>query len=196
MDSFSPAGHSHPRIEEFLPDYDFSASYDIRVQAPAGVLYERLLRLDINKLWLIRLLMTVRTGKRLARKPVPGDLRQRVEGTGFVILAEIPNQELVMGVAGRFWRPDGGRCMGLTADDFAAFSDPGYAKAAWNFRLEADSYRSTVLSTETRIKCLGRAARWKFRIYWTAVGPFSGLMRKAILKQVKADAELAFEGDS
>jgi hypothetical protein len=195
MDSFSP-GHSHPRIEEFLPDYDFNASYQIRVQAPAGVLYERLLRLDINKLWLIRLLMTVRTGRRLSRKPVPGDLRQRLEGTGFVVLTEIPNQELVMGVAGRFWRPDGGRCMRLTADDFAAFSDPGYAKAAWNFRLKADSPRSTVLSTETRIKCLGLAARWKFRIYWTLVGPFSGLMRKAILKRAKADAELAFEGNS
>jgi hypothetical protein len=190
MDSFSRAGHAHARIEEFLPDYDFSASYDIRVQAPAGLLYERLLGLDFNKLWVVRLLMTVRSGKRLARKVVLGDLRQRLEGTGFLVLTEIPNEELVIGVAGRFWRPDGGRCMGLRADDFAGFSCPGYAKAAWNFRLEADSPRSTVLSTETRIKCLGLAAWWKFRIYWNLVGPFSGLMRNAILKQAKADAEL------
>ena len=78
--------------------------------------------------------------------------------------------------------------MGLTADDFTEFSRPGYAKVAWNFKLRADSTESTVLSTETRIKCFG-AAFWKFRLYWTVVGPFSGLMRKAILKQIKTAAE-------
>jgi hypothetical protein len=46
-----------------------------------------------------------------------------------------------------------------------------------------------VLSTETRIKCFGRAALWKVRIYWSLVGPFSGLMRKAILKRAKTEAE-------
>jgi hypothetical protein len=54
----------------------------------------------------------------------------------------------------------------------------------------------TVPSTETRIKCLGLAAWWKFRIYWNLVGAFSGLMRKSILKQAKTEAELTFEGDS
>jgi hypothetical protein len=46
---------------------------------------------------------------------------------------------------------------------------------------------SSVLSTETRIKCFAQAALWKFRLYWSLVGPFSGFMRKAILKQVKTD---------
>jgi hypothetical protein len=36
------------------------------------------------------------------------------------------------------------------------------------------------------------AALWKFRAYWSLVGPFSGLMRKAILKQVKTEAESTF----
>ena len=134
--------------------------------------------------------MTIRTGKRLPRNRAPGDLAQRLQGTGFVILDEVPGEELVIGVAGKFWRPDGGRCMGLTADDFAGFSRPGYAKVAWNFKLQANSpAESTVLSTETRIKCFGRAALWKFRLYWGLVGPFSGLMRKAILEQVKTAAE-------
>jgi hypothetical protein len=39
-----------------------------------------------------------------------------------------------MGVAGRFWRPDGGRYMELIADDFTRFVHSGYAKAAWNFQ--------------------------------------------------------------
>lgn len=176
-------------LDQFLPDHDLSAACEIRIVAPASAVYQCLLRSDFSELRLVRLLMTVRSGKRLPRSPVPGNLRQRVQAAGFVILAEVPNEELLIGVAGRFWRPDGGCCTDLTADDFAGFSRPGYAKAAWNFKLRADSPEGTFLSTETRIKCFGLAALWKFRIYWSLVGPFSGLIRKAILKHVKAKAE-------
>jgi len=127
----------------------------------------------------------------MPRNRTPDDLRQRLRGTGFVTLEELPDQELVIGVAGRFWRPDGGRCMDLTAANFIEFSRTGYAKVAWNFKLRTESpeTETTVLSTETRIRCFGPAALWKFRIYWSLVGPFSGLIRKAILKQVKRKAE-------
>ena len=79
-------------------------------------------------------------------------LGQRLRDTGFVMLAEVPNEEIVMGIAGRFWRPDGGGCLDLTAGDFVEFARPGYAKAAWNFGLRADVSGETVLSTETRTK--------------------------------------------
>ncbi len=141
------------RIDGFLPIHDVSACYKIRINTPPSVVYQCLLRSDFNKLWVVRLLMTIRTGKRLPRNRAPGDLAQRLQGTGFVILDEVPGEELVIGVAGKFWRPDGGRCMGLTADDFAGFSRPGYAKVAWNFKLRAESPERTVLSTETRVKC-------------------------------------------
>ncbi len=177
-----------PRIDEFLANHDFSARYEIRINAPASVVYECLLRSDFSELWLLRLLMSIRSGKWLPRSCVPTDLRQRLQGAGFVILSEVLNEEIVIGIAGRFWRPDGGRCKKLTAKDFAGFCRSGFAKAAWNFKLRADSTGSTVLSTETRVKCFG-AAFWKFRLYWTLVGPFSGLIRRAILKQVKTEAE-------
>ena len=178
-----------PRIDEFLPISDVSASYEIRINAPPSVVYQRLLVSDFNEAWVVRLLMTLRSGRSLPRNRAPGDLRQRFQGTGFVILLEVPNDEIVIGVAGKFWRPDGGRCLDLTADDFGGFARAGYAKAAWNFRLRAESPKETVLSTETRIKCFGRAALWKFRLYWSLVGPFSGLIRSAILRQVKTAAE-------
>jgi hypothetical protein len=179
----------HPHIDEFLPIYDVSASYEVRISAPPSLVYQCLLRSDFNKPWLVRLLMTIRTGKRPPRNRVPGDLPQRLQGTGFVILAEIPNEEMVIGLAGKFWRRDGGRCLDLTASDFVGFSRLGYAKVAWNFRLRTESPMCTVLSTETRIKSFGRAAFWKFRFYWSLVGAFSGLIRKAILKQVKTEAK-------
>ena len=176
-------------IDKFLPNHDFNASYDVPINAPPSVVYQQLLVADFNDAWIVRLLMTLRTGRRVPRKRAPADLRQRLRGSGFVILEEIPNHEIVIGVAGRFWRPDGGRCLGLAAADFVGFSQPGYAKAVWNFALLADSAGGTFFSTETRIQCLGRAALWKFRAYWSVVGPFSGLIRKAILNQVKNAAE-------
>jgi hypothetical protein len=39
-------------------------------------------------------------------RPERRDLRQRLQCTGFVILSEVPNEEIVISVAGRFWRPD------------------------------------------------------------------------------------------
>jgi hypothetical protein len=184
------------KIDEFLPTPDFSACYAMRINAPPSVVYQCVLRSDFNKQWVVRLLMTIRTGKRPPRNRVPGDLPQRLQGTGFVVLAEVPSEELVIGVAGKFWRPNGGRCLDLTAGDFGGFCRPGYAKAAWNFRLRTESPECTVLSTETRIKCFGRAALWKFRVYWSLIGQFSGLIRKAILKQVKTEAEAILKGAS
>jgi hypothetical protein len=177
-----------PRIDKFLPLYNVSASYEIRINAAPSVVYQCVLRSDFNNLWLVRVLMSIRTGKRQPRNSVPRDLVQRLQGTGFVILDDVPSEELVIGVAGKFWRPDGGRCLDLTASDLVGFARAGYAKAAWNFRLRVES-ECTVLSTETRIKCFGRASLWKFRTYWILVAPFSGLIRKAILKQVKVEAE-------
>jgi hypothetical protein len=179
---------ARPLIDECLPTHDFSAVYEIRIDAPTPVIYESLLNSDFNELRLVRFLMSIRSGRSLPRNHTTAGLRQRLQGTGFVILAEVPNEEIVIGVAGQFWRPDGGRCLELTPDDFVGFSLPGHAKAAWNFKLRAESPQSTTLSTETRIKCFGNAL-WKFRVYWGLVGPFSGLMRRAILKQMKAKAE-------
>jgi len=177
------------RIDKVLPDHDFRAEYEVRINAPVQVVYGCLLRSDFSDVWLVRFLMSLRSGKWLARNRISCDLLQRLKGTGFIVLAEVPNEELVIGVAGRFWWPDGGRCMDLAVDNFTGFSRSGFAKAAWNFELLADSPESTVLSTETRIKCFGPAALWKFRLYWSFVGPFSGLMRKAMLKRVKTQAE-------
>jgi hypothetical protein len=176
-------------IDEFLPKYDFHSRYETSIHAPASVVYQRLLASDLYASWIVRLLVSLRYGRRTPR--AQGDLRRCFQCTGFVILAEAPGEELVVGVAGRFWRPDGGRRLDLTARDFVGLSRAGDAKIALNFRLTPGSPHHTVLSTETRIECFGRAAWWKFCLYWALVRPFSGLIRKAILQQVKEEAESA-----
>jgi hypothetical protein len=46
-----------------------------------------------------------------------------------------------------------------------------------------------MLSTETRVACGDAASRAKFRVYWTFVRPFSGLIRIVMLRAVRRAAE-------
>ncbi len=177
-------------LDEFLPNYDFGATYEIEIYAPPAVVYRHVLLSDFYAAWVVRLLMSLRTGKRIRRNQPLGDLLRQCEGTGFFILADVPDEEMVIGVAGKFWRPDGGRCLDLRPGDFVRFARPGYARAVMNFRVRPEPLcGGAVLSTETRIQCCDREARRKFRLYWALIESFSGVIRKAILKQVKERAE-------
>ena len=175
------------KIDDLMPEYDVRTSHRVQVRASTEEVWRTLLGTDFSDSFLVRILMSVRSGRmvqRQARKP----LRDRLAGTGFIELAGVPGQEIVLGVAGRFWQPDGGRCFDVTPSEFAGFSRAGYAKAAWNFAL-IPKPSGCLLSTETRVQCFGRPALLRFRAYWAVVKPFSGLIRRAILYQVKRAAE-------
>jgi len=45
------------------------------------------------------------------------------------------------------------------------------------------------LTTETRVLCSGTAALRSFKRYWLVVGPFSGLIRRHILRAIARVAE-------
>ncbi len=176
------------KIDEFLPQYHKRAQYEIEVRASAAQTYAALLNADFSDSWIVRTLMRIRGYGSKTRKPSSGSLLDRMRAQGFTLLAEIPEQEVVLGVIGRFWRPDGG-LLRKPASEFRHFDEPGYARAAWNFSLTKKSEQVTLLATETRIQTFGPAARRLFAAYWTLVEPFSGLIRKAMLKQVKRSAE-------
>ena len=48
---------------------------------------------------------------------------------------------------------------------------------------------TTELETITRIQCTDESSRKKFSRYWFFIKPFSGIIRKEILKAVKAKSE-------
>lgn len=175
------------KIDEVMPIYEVRAVHRVHVRATAPQTWGVLLGSDFSDSFLVRILMSVRSG-RVLRRGHKRSLRERLSGTGFMELAEIPGQEIVIGVAGRFWRPDGGRCFDVEPAGFAAFSRPGYAKAAWNFAL-APEPSGCLLTTETRVQCFGRTALRNFRAYWAVIRPFSGLIRRAMLQHVKSAAE-------
>jgi hypothetical protein len=107
---------------------------------------------------------------------------------GFVLLADEPGQEIVFGLIGRFWTRSAG-IQSVGADAFVPFEQSGFAKAVGNLAFAPRDDRSIRVTTETRVRCYGGAARLSFRLYWLLVGPFSGLIRREWLRLIKERAE-------
>jgi hypothetical protein len=117
------------------------------------------------------------------RAPIDRPVVEFALASGWYVLADEPGVELVLGAIGQPWRLRGGDTPG---GDFAAFDRPGYAKLAINWRLDG-----TTLSTETRVLATDAAARRRFRRYWMAIRPFSGLIRRVWLRAIERRAESA-----
>jgi hypothetical protein len=115
----------------------------------------------------------------------------RIERFGFTRLDEEPGREIAFGLAGRFWRPNGDLRRIPNRAAFEAFAEEGCVKAAWNLAVLDEHDGGCTVATETRIVCLGSSARRRFGIYWFFIRPFSGAIRRSLLRAVKRRAERA-----
>jgi len=178
-------------IDEFLPDYDVVEHHDIDVDAPVDEAYQAVKKLDLARspvvlaLLFARGLPTMFTG---AVKPKRRLGLDEIVESGFVVLGEGPDRELVLGVVGKFWRPTSGLHR-IDPDEFVAFDTPGFAKGVWNFAVSARPGGGSRVETETRVACTDDDARRKFGWYWRLVGPFSALIRRIMLGDIKRSAE-------
>ena len=168
-------------IDEFLPDYDFSEKHDIKIRAPAGKVFRSLNEINLCQSLIIRGLFFLRGLPR--EKMTLREMRK----TRFETLGETENREILLGLAGKFWTIRGD-LQKIDADNFREFDEKGFAKAVWNFSLD-ETDGETRLTTETRVKCLDAESRKSFGFYWNFIQPFSGLIRKEMLKLVKKKAE-------
>lgn len=168
-------------LDAFLAEYDVATTHSATVRAPAPRVWHALRELDAGASPVIRALFTLRGMPRSALR------FDGLERLGFQVLAEAAPRELVLGIIGRFWTI-AGDLRRFEAAEFETFVEAGYAKAVWGFTLEPDG-AVTRLSTETRVRCLDPASRRRFRVYWTAVGPFSAWIRREVLRLVKRVAE-------
>jgi hypothetical protein len=174
-------------IDDFLPHYDVRERHRIRVRAPLGEVYSAVRELDLREARLSMLLFRLRGLS--AGKTVPSCFKlDDFLKMRFILLGESVNEELLLGLVGRFWTPSG-KLRRVSAEGFKGFNEPGYAKAAWNFFLSELPDKTVRLETETRVLCLDEGSRRRFRFYWLLVGTFSGLIRKEILQVVKQNAE-------
>ncbi len=183
---------SHILIDEYMPACDVSEYHETRVRAPIEKVYVTLRTADLGGSPIIRLLLRLRalpailtSGGHMQNLTLNVDA---ILKGGFVILGEHPPNEIALGLVGRFWTLSGTRCR-VSAEEFDAFDLPGYAKAVWNFSLVEESAAVTRLATETRVRCLDEASRWRFRAYWALIAPFSGLIRREALRMIRKSSE-------
>lgn len=194
------------RLENWLPASTalVSERHVTYVDAPADAVYRAIWRADLGG-FIVRALLTVRVvfvplllGEwRQARARITRYRRtdsrltlQSLLESGFCQLEAAPNEELVLGLTGRFWIASGGLTP-CSAETFRSGPPDGLAQAAWNFQCEPVGDGTTALSTETRVRVAPGPARSGFLRYWFFVRPFSGMMRRLMLRAVRREAETA-----
>ncbi len=187
-------------IDSWMPVYDFSERHEMRIAAAPERVYRAIHASDFGRHLVFKLLLGVRAipvwmtdftkAKGFLRGMTP-EARMTLDlffQNGFALLEERRDQELVIGLTGSFWRLTGG-IVRTDPDEFRRPLPQGAAKVAWDFVVSKVSDKSSIVTTETRIWRPDESARRRFRMYWTVIRPFSGLLRRVMLKEIRQTAE-------
>lgn len=181
-----------------MPVYDVSEYHETRIRAEIEAVYDALWNVDLGSSLIVRALLRVRALPSLfksgAKRDVKLNLETLLRSSGFVLLGEARPSEIALGLVGQFWRLSGGTCA-IRADEFKDFTEQGFAKAVWNFSLVEAGEDRTRVATETRVLCLDRTSKRRFRLYWALIAPFSGLIRREVLRTIRREAERVESGD-
>ncbi len=192
----SRVGHAQTRLDEFAPVWQFREFHTITIAAPPARAFEAIKRVRADEIAFFNMLNWIRRGG----GPLPEKIRLAAErgdslidvaiGSNFVLLAEDPPRELLIGTV--VGRPAGGR-VELTPQTFRTELPPGYALATMNFLVTPDGGNGSLVSTETRVFANSPSARRKFAAYWRVIYPGSALIRRmwlgAIQRRATAEAD-------
>lgn len=177
-------------LDRHLPTADIAEHHTLIVAAPPERVLEAARELRVREVPLQVVLMGIRGLPRLLRRRSVLRLDRRLldemRGLGFVLLDE-REDELALGVTGRFWNLDGG-LRRVAAADFAGFDEPGWAQGALAFGV-APHPLGTLLSTETRVRATDPGSLRAFRRYWRVIYPGSALIRLEWLRAIRRRAE-------
>lgn len=149
-------------IDERLPVWDFSETHRRTLSASSrSVVYATARHLDFSASWITRTLLHIRGIRGVA------SLDAILERGEFSIVAERPPEEFVIWV-----------------------EVPDRLHIAWNFEFAAVRTGFIEVSTSTRIRCLTSRSRRLFRLYWLIVRPFSGLIRREMLRCLESQVRI------
>jgi len=183
--------HGADRLEEFVPVYEFNEVHRIRIRAPRIRIHRSIKEVTAGEITLFRALTWIRRFGRagpesILNAPSHEPLLDVATRTGFLLLAEDPECELVVGIV---VIAPGGVKKPATPEQFKELVAPGVAKAAMNFRIEDAGDGIWLVSTETRVHATDASARRRFARYWALIRPGSGFIRRMWLRAVKRRAE-------
>ncbi len=186
------------RLDQFLPEYHFSEYHVVRVNAPPEIVFKAIKQVDMSESSLIKGLLALRLLPYVFKSGKKPDFHSAIAlgdfiKMGFIKLTEVSPDEMILGLAGQFWKPTV-QLRAIPPDRFRHFHKPGLCKAVWNLRVRPDGPGRALLSTTTRIHCLGSKARILFTCYWSIIRPFSGLIRMMLLHLIRQAAERVVVG--
>lgn len=192
----SPRRRGEPdTLDRFLPEPEVVERHQIQVAAPGWATYAAACEMDLRRSPVVRAIIGARKlalgGLRAAHEqPLSAaqGLVAQSKSIGWGILWETPGHETVMGAVTQPWVANP-VFRALSADEFAAFREPGWVKIAWNIRAEPVADGTSVFITETRARATDAAASSKFRLYWSLVLPGVWSIRRLMLRPLKRDAE-------
>lgn len=190
-------------LDRFLPAWDHEISASQVFRAPPAAVFDAATNLDLFRLPVARVLLEarmlpVRLGDAAARRrgetvaAEPPTFRVRDLGArGWILLGERPGAELVYGAVGQPWKGTGGSPPEppVTAETFAAFAEPGFAKIAESTVVTPYGAGACVLTMESRVALTDEDSRRRFRRYWLAAGPFIRLMRPAAMRALERQVQ-------
>ena len=183
-----------PLLDKFLPLWDVRECHELSVAAPAGRAFEVLRNLDINRAPVVKALFWLRSlpsrfsGRAVAPPHKARSLLEDALSVGWVVLGEIPAQQLAVGAVTRPWEPIV-RFHGLPGPELRAYREPGFVKIVWGISARPLDEGACVLGTETRVLATDEVSRRRFSRYWWFFGSFIRLIRVMSLRLAKRDLE-------
>jgi hypothetical protein len=176
--------HAVPTLSSCLPDAQFSETHHRVIKAsPAAVLHalQELRWLDLTVTKPLVLL-------RGMGGPSMGS-RRMLEHGPVVMLVQTPSY-LMGGQIARPWKPRAEvHPEPLTLDLMRGCNDANWLKYGIDFTINGLEGGRTVLTTRTLCEATDERALRSFRRYWTLIRPFSGLIRRDLLRAVALRAE-------
>ncbi|MBV6441123.1 MAG: SRPBCC family protein [Haliscomenobacteraceae bacterium CHB4] len=195
-------------IQRHLPNPRHTEINRIFVKAKPDAAWETARHFDASDIPWVRLLFDIRalpdllTGKRKEEDRSIGVDQVARQGTGFMILEEVPGREVVVGSVGQFWHLNIPFAPVAPAD-FRDFNEPGWGKLAWAIAVEPCGEGSTV-SLELRTTATDDESWEKLQRYYSVIGIGSRLIRHSGMAHLEAEMgkmkrpdvdEIAMPGD-
>ena len=190
VDSATNAG-TDSLLDRFIPSPEVSEHHQIAIHAPADIVMSTAKEMELLKSPVVKAIIKAREfvlGGEPDRRPHPDALIDQMLSIGWVILAEMPGREIVLGSVTKPW--DASPVFrSVPAEAFKDFNEPGYVKIAWTLRADPVDANHSVFHTETRVCTTDDEARRRFRNYWSFVAPGVEVIRIAMLRPLRRAAE-------
>ncbi len=187
-------------IDEFAPEFHFREHHTIIVAAPPDRVYAAIKSVSADDIALFNLFTSIRRFGRPGPESILNAPRQQpildvATRTGFLLLLDRPAAEVVIGsvvvAPPRYGAQREGPRREFTGEDFKGLTQPGFAKATMNFRIEDLGNGTSRIDTETRVFATDGTALRRFAPYWRIIFPGSWILRATWLEAIKTRAEKA-----